>query len=447
MPWFRRTKQDDAGLENPEPGASGPEEQQEEPLATDQGTTDPDLAPAVAGVNGLSAAWARRHRSGDDTAFSGLGCWVLLALLSQAAHGAARSELEAATRLSANRGMQGATSILNLLDSMDPLHAALSIWSRVVLDPEWVQALPAALVGDLTDDAEEDQRRVDAWVDHATGGELSRLPLGITGDTMLLLVSALALRVDWLEPFDEVGPFTDGAWAGLDVPQLVDGTSDLDRLRIAQTNVGPVTLLQVPAHEGIDVHLVRGEPDADAGAVLGAGIDALSALDGTAIPGSQLEDGEPAPGVVAETIDSVLPDDRLSITTAPFDIRASHDLLASPSLFGLTAATDGTQGHFPGLSPFPLAVDDARQDVTATFNRTGFRATAVTAIALGVGSARPPQQETHRVRRLSVTFDGPFGFVATHRASSLVLVAGWVHEPAPGEPADGDGEAAREVSS
>lgn len=439
MPWFRRTEQGDPDASV---DASGPEDRVPERPDPEGAATDPDLVAAVAGVNGLSAAWARQHRSGEDTAFSGLGCWVLLALLSQAAAGAARSELEAATRLSADHGIRAATSILDLLEGIAPMEAALSIWSRVVLDPEWVEALPAALVGDLTDDTADDQRRIDAWVHEATGGELSRLPVDITTATMLLLVSALALRVDWVEPFREVGPFVDGPWSDLGVPRLVGGTSDLDRLRVAHTAAGPLTLLQDPAHEGIDVHLVRGEPSADAGAVLGAGIDALG---GNTIPGSQLEDGEPAPGVLARTIDAALPDDHLDVTTAPFDIRASHDLLASPSLFGLTSATDDTRGHFPGLSRTPLAVDDARQDVVATFNRTGFRATAVTAVSMKVGSARPEQQETHRVRRVSVTFDEPFGFVATHRPSSLVVVAGWVHEPAPSASPDTADELAQEV--
>jgi hypothetical protein len=32
---------------------------------------------------------------------------------------------------------------------------------------------------------------------------------------------------------------------------------------------------------------------------------------------------------------------------------------------------------------------------------------------------------------VSVTFDRPFGFLAVHRPTSLVLVAGWIAEPEP----------------
>ena len=74
-------------------------------------------------------------------------------------------------------------------------------------------------------------------------------------------------------------------------------------------------------------------------------------------------------------------------------------------------------------------VEQAAQDVTAEFSATGFRAAAVTAVGMMVGSAMP-EPSTYRVRHVSVAFDEPFGFVATHRPSGLVLVTGWVQDPA-----------------
>lgn len=386
-----------------------------------------DADEIVAGANALTAAWAS-VQGPENTALSGLGCWVLLSLLANGATGPARSELEAAVGLPAHRGLEGAVAMLELLETMPSVRAALVIWSRVVLDPEWVDGLPTGLVGQLTDQPAEDQRIIDRWVDEVTGGELSELPINISERTLLLLVSVLTLRVDWVEPFAEAGVFTEGTWAGGAATRLVQWTSDLDRLRVAPSEVGPLTLMQVPAHPGIDVHLVRGEHGAPPGRVLAAGIESLT---GTRWPtGREFEDGTAAPGVHVETVDAHDPGDRMQVTTCAFDIRASHDLLARKQLFGLGAATDDLRGHFPGISPMPLAVDDARQDVVATFNRTGFRATAVTAVSMGVGSARPAPSETYRVKRVRVSFDEPFGFLVSHRDSSLVLVVGWVQDPA-----------------
>lgn len=35
------------------------------------------------------------------------------------------------------------------------------------------------------------------------------------------------------------------------------------------------------------------------------------------------------------------------------------------------------------------------------------------------------------MRRIEAAFDRPFGFLAVHRTSRLVLTAGWVAEPTP----------------
>jgi len=98
-------------------------------------------------------------------------------------------------------------------------------------------------------------------------------------------------------------------------------------------------------------------------------------------------------------------------------------------LFGLSTARDDRRGHFPGVSDWPLAIQQARQSVRATFSATGFDAAAVTSMCLMLGAAlRPPAQ--HSVRVIRVTFDRPFGFIAVDRSSRLVLFAGWVENPA-----------------
>jgi serine protease inhibitor len=74
-----------------------------------------------------------------------------------------------------------------------------------------------------------------------------------------------------------------------------------------------------------------------------------------------------------------------------------------------------------------LAVSQARQDAIAEFTATGFRAAAVTAVAIAPGAAPPRMQFS--ARRVTVVFDRPFGFFAAHRPTGLVLVAGWVAEP------------------
>jgi serine protease inhibitor len=60
----------------------------------------------------------------------------------------------------------------------------------------------------------------------------------------------------------------------------------------------------------------------------------------------------------------------------------------------------------------------------------GFRAAAVTASG-AVGASGAMSALRHVVTTVNVTFDRPFGFLALHRTSRLVLAAGWVTDPEP----------------
>ncbi len=64
----------------------------------------------------------------------------------------------------------------------------------------------------------------------------------------------------------------------------------------------------------------------------------------------------------------------------------------------------------------------------ARFGAHGFEAAAVTAFgAAGAGIPRLRWLTT----TVSATFDRPFGFLAPHRHTRLVLAAGWVTDPEP----------------
>ncbi|MFD4432544.1 helix-turn-helix domain-containing protein [Nocardia sp. NPDC058497] len=108
-----------------------------------------------------------------------------------------------------------------------------------------------------------------------------------------------------------------------------------------------------------------------------------------------------------------------------FEVAATHDLTRHAALFGLSAALDRNRGHFPGLSPAPLAVEAAGQNVVARFDATGFEAAAVSAVAMAPGGV--PQKSWSTIT--SVRIDRPFGFVAVDRPTGLAIVAGQVTRP------------------
>jgi hypothetical protein len=87
------------------------------------------------------------------------------------------------------------------------------------------------------------------------------------------------------------------------------------------------------------------------------------------------------------------------------------------------AHLDGTSTVLSGASVYPLlallaqaAHAPAPQAAMATFTADGFKAAAITALAMAAGSM-PAHERRSRKLRVQVTFDRPFGFVAVAQAN------------------------------
>jgi serine protease inhibitor len=384
----------------------------------------------VDAVNRLTARWADTATGG--TVFSAAGVWPLLAFLADGASGAARAELADALGMPADQAAAAARELLAALGSMPGLNSALGLWTRreLTVREEWRAGLPADTHGVLTEDLRASQQALDAWAAERTGGLIERMPVTLDEDVLMVLASALALRTEWPRPFDELTLRPDaGPWQGRQLAGLHRTGVRLDRVGVTTGPHGYVTELKVPGDNGIDVHLLLGEQRMTPGQVLGTGVDIL-ARRLPVVPSGQLPYGDVGPGLRVEQQRCATPQPpQLSVTTVAYDMRARHDLLDLHGLFGLTTARDTGNGHFPGISPSALAVGQAQQSTTAQFGALGFRAASVTAVAPGYGAARPELRHTTTV--VTARFDRPFGFLAVHRESRLILTAGWVTDPTP----------------
>ncbi|RPE28716.1 serpin (serine protease inhibitor) [Kitasatospora cineracea] len=393
----------------------------------------------VRAVNDLTARWARQApAAGRNAAFSGPGAWAPLALLAAGSAGPAARELADALGVPTGEAAGAGRELLAALDRTPGVSSALGVWTRdrLPLEPAWTAALPPHSLGRITGDPDADRAALDAWAADRTAGQIPRMPVGTTPDTELVLAGALTVRTDWIRRFQSYDERPEaGAWRGRTVAGLYRVTGLLDRVGVADTAAGPLTVLTVLGLQVVDVHLCLGPEDAAPGAVLAAAVRTAE-HPARLRPGTALPDGAPGPGLEAGWVRSYTREPLLLARTVEFDLADDHDLLHRPDLFGLRTATDTGTGHFPGISPDPLAVTAARQSATAVFGPRGFRAAAVTAFGLAVGAAatRPP----YAVRRITATFDRPFAFLAVHRTSRLVLAAGWVADPKPPAPQPDD---------
>ncbi|MDX3246886.1 serpin family protein [Streptomyces sp. ME18-1-4] len=385
----------------------------------------------IRAVNGLTARWAGAVDAGGRGAvFSAAGVWPLLAFLADGASGPAREELAGALGVPAGEAAAAGRELLTAMESTRGLDTALGLWTKRTLElrEAWEAGLPTGAHGVLTGDLAADAGALDAWAVKRTDGLVERMPVVLRDDTEMVLASALTLRTRWLRPFDEV-PLRSAHWHSRTFLGLSRETLLLDRIGVADTPDGHVTELKVFGTDGIDVHLLLGEEDMTPGQVLGAGVGLLAGRH-PVVPGPRLPYGEAGPGLRVTKERSRTPDPpTLHVTTAAFGVAADHDLLARHELFGLTAARDADHGHFPGISAFALAVGSAQQSATAEFGAEGFRAAAVTAFAMAAAGGAP--QLRWITTTLKARFDRPFGFLALHRHTRLVLAAGWVTEPKP----------------
>lgn len=386
-------------------------------------------ATAVRAVNAMTARWARAAVADEGTVLAAAGVWPLLALLTGGSGGPARQELEGALGVGADAATALGGEVLGALDGMDGVAAATGLWTRqdLPIRPEWEAALPPGVRSTLTGDGERDRKELSAWASRRTRGAIAEMPVPLTPATRLVLAGALTVRTDWVQPF-QPGRLTprNGPWRDRSPAGLTRFTDDLDgALRVVpDTPAGPLTLSRVAGGNGLDVRLVLGTEGVPGGEVLEAGIGAVAGRY-AGRPGSALMPGEAWPGVQVMEVPSWDPTPRMTLTTPQFTVKARHDLLRRAGLFGLRIAQDTSRGHFPGISPAALALSSAEQSMTASFSAEGFRAAAVTAFSLAPGSA-PPQRTA---KLISVRYERPFGFLAVHRATGLVLAAGWVTEP------------------
>lgn len=337
----------------------------------------------------------------------------MLALLASAATDGARTELSAAIGRPAESAQAEAIELIQIIDKAEAASAALGLWldpEFTIRDKQWAAGLPAGVVGSIPG-----QAALDDWTRTHTRGLIDRFPLQLTADDKLVLATALAVKTRWRNLF-QPGTLT---WNSRRIDGLTRTTGDLDDIALLYGTTA-VTRAVVVGVDDVDVHLLLGPPDADPADVLATGLGAVTG-DVPTRSAAALPVGATADGLAMTSVPGAR--DTVQLSLPPFDIRSSHNLCVPPERFGLTSAMDPHGGQFPALHPL-LYVGRGAQDVLATFSHEGFEAAATT--AFGMFAAAALTRPTRQARRLAVTFDRPFGFLAIHRPTGLALVAGWI---------------------
>ncbi|MFG3341170.1 serpin family protein [Glycomyces sp. NPDC048151] len=377
-------------------------------------------------ANELTRRWFA-SRSSVPAVASGLGVWPLLAALATGAVGETRDELLTAAGIDDNQAAKIPAALLQAVRAAPAIKLALAVWAgaRVTLDPEWAAVLPVDAVGSLTGDPAADKADLDAWASRNTDGLIDRMPLDFSQPIDLVLASALSVRTTWNTPFlDSSRAFQQGPWAGLGRCRTLTTTLNDDLLRLGDD----ASVLTVPGDGGIDVLLGLGREDLAPQGTMSTLIEAATDP-AWGRSSTELAVGERAVGVEVTETRASRPQTgpEIDVQTVRFKLDSDLDLSDDAEALGLRIASDEDRARFDRLAAEPVYVSQAKQSATAIFSATGFEAAAVTAMAMTRAAAFAKPQ--HRHLRASISFDRPFAYLARHRPSGLILIAGWVDRP------------------
>lgn len=315
----------------------------------------------------------------------------------------------------------------------------VALWRQASLVPP----SPARLPDQVETGPVPDQRALDRWAHDKTMGLIDRFPIAVDELTALVLATALATKVKWLEPYGlarvaELGPAN--TWTDLDMVLRAEGRGN----RILDTvGAGRVAVHRAVAGGGLSVYSVIAAPEVAPHEVIGAAYELATVHART--PGRSLFDlplGDGPAWVITEekyTYDG--PNDRseryeavLPQWSADTDLDLADPATGFPDAAGLLA-------RVPGIAE---AGYQARQAARARYDRRGFEAAAVTAMAIP-GSAPLPRRPKGRmvVRTARLRFAHPYAVVAVCDTGSegpgpwdgLPVFSAWITAP---ENADSD---------
>ena len=398
------------------------------------------VAMTTADVPGLIARYATQlheHVDGHHVA-SPFGAWVLLALGAATAIQAAdadgsvpdgelRSQVEEA--LGCDAVAAGRVVHELLANVPESVAASLGAWTAAADVSASLQAAFDLWPAGTATGAIPTQQEADSWAAEATLGLIKHFPLDVQPDTSLLLASALATRITWDFPFEDDEPLPEGSpWAQLGVPLM-------------RSSEGHSVCLWTSPHGLLASHRARGgglgvlsllalDSDIPASTLLGYAHHLTAWTAATAVAGHGVEVAPPA-GLAEADVDTVFgiplgENEMLSITEREVNTYAAgeREVRCNAALPAWRADTSLPLSALPGLGEAGHLLGwqlrswqrqgpgrvDATQAAIAAFDRYGFEAAAITAMAVMAG-AGPPLDLGLR-REVHIRFARPFVCVA-----------------------------------
>lgn len=345
---------------------------------------------------------------------SGLGVWLLLALVAPTIPPANRGPLEdllgtdvadAAARaqeLLAHPHQEVAAAVAVWAD-FARLNSGFAQWSQTLLPPVSQGPVPT-------------KAAADAWVAEHSKGLIKSFPLPVGEQTLLVLTSVLATKVGWAHPFDLTAEPLAGTFG--DAKVLVTPKTGHDVFIADTTAAGQVavhtaasngglrviSVIADPAHRPAAVHAAAWEvaaltqPKRSTGAPIGTvrRVDPFTMELGDGHSWSLTESTQTVSGTSPTAVwaKALLP---------TWAAQSSHDLAGEP---WFASVNENVQNW----ASSGLGETKVQQTAVAAYDREGFAAAAVTTMQWL--RSMPPMSRTTTVRHLTARFNRPYAALA-----------------------------------
>lgn len=287
----------------------------------------------------------------------------------------------------------------------------------------WLKALPSVIEhGPLP--TNED---ADAWVEEKTDGLIKSLPLEITDETFMVLLSAIVAKTQWVYPLREIPNHDYLGGDFKDATKVLISASE-HNVFIQDTEIGQVGVHVAKGNNGLDVYSVIADPKYDYRDVIRIAheIAAQDIDNDMGIPLHQLEVEDS--GIYAVDVINSSNGDRTVAYLPKWETETSlKNLQNHPDLgFADIAVAISERGS---LNPADTKAI-VQQDVVAEYTATGFQAAAVTQMNMMTRCAMPDYAKALQLR---IHFDHPYAVVAIVRDDSIwsgtPVFSSWVKKP------------------
>jgi hypothetical protein len=351
---------------------------------------------------------------------SALGLWLLLALVAPAAEGEVRRELEEHLGCDADEASRRAGA---LLASPHPaVRAAVAVRATQGFVNDRFRQWDESLIAEVETGPMPSQQEADHWAARNTGGMIDRFPVTIQPDEAMVLASALATDVSWIEPFTDVDSSELGGEFGRQVHHALAAPQAHTQFLVDTDNAGIVAVHVAHAAAGLEVLSVLADTEIDSSRVHSAALEVAARIEAVrnghgVVDVFELPLGEGAAWFIEERVIEAhaFTDQRAVFQTylAPWSAQSDHDLAEAPGVD--TACAMLNDFLLPAAQP---GLFEARQSAVADYRREGFKAAAVTAFAMRAGSAMSPPR-TITQRDVTVRFNRPYAVLALAERSVI----------------------------